>query len=32
MDDMTREREYSALEQIHDSWEKYVVSMDQFDF
>lgn len=32
MDDMTREREYSALEQIHDSWEKYVVSMDQFGF
>ncbi len=32
MEDTTREREYSALEQIHDSWEKYVVSMDQFDF
>lgn len=32
MDDTTREREYSSLNQIHDSREKYVVSMDQFDF
>ncbi len=32
LDDTTREREYSALEMIHDSREKYVVTMDYIDF
>lgn len=28
----TIEREYSALEEINDNWEKYVVSFDDIDF
>jgi predicted AAA+ superfamily ATPase len=28
----TIEREYSALEEIHDNWEKFVVSFDETGF
>jgi hypothetical protein len=28
----TIEREYGALEEIHDNWEKFVVSFDEIDF